>query len=71
MQLLLRLGFEQSDIRMPEEVRFGSSSRDLSIPLDAPLGRVGALDTWAARVENGILPRVKDITEEALAILTY
>jgi 2-oxoisovalerate dehydrogenase E1 component len=42
--------------------------------LDAPIGRVGALDTWVAyhpEVENEILPQVRDVEHEMERVLTY
>jgi len=42
--------------------------------LDAPVGRIGALDTWigyAPSLENEILPQVENIVEEAARILAY
>jgi 2-oxoisovalerate dehydrogenase E1 component len=48
--------------------------RELFGQLDAPIGRVGALDTWVAynpQVENEILPQVKDIEQEMERVLRY
>ena len=42
--------------------------------LDAPVGRIGALDTWVGyspSLENEILPQVENIVEEAQRILGY
>jgi 2-oxoisovalerate dehydrogenase E1 component len=42
--------------------------------LDAPVGRIGALDTWigyAPSLENEILPQVENIVDEAARILAY
>ncbi len=42
--------------------------------LDAPVGRVGALDTWVGyhpQLESAILPQVEDIAREADRILAY
>lgn len=42
--------------------------------LDAPVGRVGALDTWVAynpELENEILPQTEDLLSEAERILSY
>ena len=42
--------------------------------LDAPVGRVGALDTWVAynpELENEILPQPEDLIREAERILSY
>jgi len=42
--------------------------------LDAPVGRIGAMDTWvgyAPTLENEILPQTENIIEEALRILSY
>ena len=49
-------------------------ARELFSSLDAPVGRVGALDTWVAyapSLENEILPQVENIVEEAGKILGY
>lgn len=42
--------------------------------LDAPVGRVGALDTWVAynpRLEDEILPQVSDLVREGERLLQY
>ena len=42
--------------------------------LDAPVGRVAALDTWIAyhpQLEAEILPQVDDLVREAERILMY
>jgi 2-oxoisovalerate dehydrogenase E1 component len=42
--------------------------------LDAPVGRVGALDTWVAyhpQLENEILPQVEDLVKQAERLLAY
>jgi len=42
--------------------------------LDAPVGRVGALDTWigySPSLEYEILPQVENIVEEAQRVLAY
>ncbi len=42
--------------------------------LDAPIGRIGALDAWvgyAPTLEYEILPQVENILEEALRVLAY
>ena len=42
--------------------------------LDAPVGRVAALDTWVAyqpQLENAILPQVEDLTAEMERLLSY
>jgi 2-oxoisovalerate dehydrogenase E1 component len=42
--------------------------------LDAPVGRVAALDTWVAynpSLENEILPQVEDVVREAERLLRY
>ncbi len=42
--------------------------------LDAPIGRVAALDTWVAynpSIENEILPQTEDVLREAERILAY
>jgi 2-oxoisovalerate dehydrogenase E1 component len=42
--------------------------------LDAPVGRVAALDTWVAyqpQLENAILPQVEDLTTEMERLLSY
>jgi 2-oxoisovalerate dehydrogenase E1 component len=49
-------------------------ARELFGRLDAPVGRIGALDTWigyAPSLENEILPQVENIVEEAARILAY
>jgi 2-oxoisovalerate dehydrogenase E1 component len=49
-------------------------ARELFGSLDAPVGRIGALDTWvgyAPTLENEILPQVENIVEEAQKILGY
>ena len=49
-------------------------ARELFGSLDAPVGRVGALDTWigySPALENEILPQVENIMEEALKTLAY
>ncbi|MEQ1947223.1 MAG: dehydrogenase E1 component subunit alpha/beta [Bryobacteraceae bacterium] len=49
-------------------------ARELFSSLDAPVGRIGALDTWvgyAPSLENEILPQVENIVAEAQAILAY
>ena len=47
---------------------------ELFSSLDAPIGRVAALDTWVAyhpQMENEILPQVENIVQEADRILSY
>ncbi|MSV34383.1 MAG: dehydrogenase [Bryobacterales bacterium] len=47
---------------------------ELFAMLDAPVGRIGALDTWigyAPSLENEILPQVENVVEEALRVLAY
>jgi 2-oxoisovalerate dehydrogenase E1 component len=42
--------------------------------LDAPVGRVGALDTWVGynpQLENEILPQVENLTAEAERLINY
>ncbi|HUA21640.1 MAG TPA: dehydrogenase E1 component subunit alpha/beta [Bryobacteraceae bacterium] len=42
--------------------------------LDAPVGRVGALDTWVGynpQLENEILPQVENLSTEAERLITY
>jgi 2-oxoisovalerate dehydrogenase E1 component len=42
--------------------------------LDAPVGRVGAMDTWVGynpQLENEILPQVEDLTAEAERLLQF
>ncbi len=42
--------------------------------LDAPIGRVAALDTWVAynpQIENEILPQTEDVIREAERLLAY
>jgi 2-oxoisovalerate dehydrogenase E1 component len=49
-------------------------SNELFEYLDAPIGRVGALDTWVGYhpvLENEILPQVENIVAEADRILAY
>ena len=66
-------------------VNAGSSSLKLSVlddadralaseAVDAPVGRIGALDTWigySPSLENEILPQVENIVEEAQRVLAY
>jgi len=47
---------------------------ELFSQLDAPVGRVGALDTWVAynpKLEDEILPQTEDLVREAGRILSY
>jgi 2-oxoisovalerate dehydrogenase E1 component len=47
---------------------------ELFSSLDAPVGRVGALDTWVAyhpRMEKEILPQVEDLESEMERVLRY
>ena len=47
---------------------------ELFTELDAPVGRVGALDTWVAynpRMEDEILPQVSDIVAEGERLLAF
>jgi 2-oxoisovalerate dehydrogenase E1 component len=49
-------------------------ARELFGMLDAPVGRVGALDTWIGyhpQLENEILPQTENIVEEAERVLAY
>jgi 2-oxoisovalerate dehydrogenase E1 component len=49
-------------------------ARELFSSLDAPVGRIGALDTWVGyhpSLEAEILPQVENIVAEAGRILTY
>jgi 2-oxoisovalerate dehydrogenase E1 component len=49
-------------------------ARELFSSLDAPVGRIGALDTWVGynpQLEDAILPQTEDIVREAEAILDY
>jgi 2-oxoisovalerate dehydrogenase E1 component len=49
-------------------------ARELFDSLDAPIGRIGALDTWVAynpEVENEILPQVRDVEHEMERVLQY
>ena len=49
-------------------------AREMFSNLDAPVGRIGALDTWvgyAPSLEDEILPQVSNIVEEAMKILAY
>jgi 2-oxoisovalerate dehydrogenase E1 component len=47
---------------------------ELFYALDAPVGRVGALDTWVGyhpQLENEILPQVDDLVRQAERLLSY
>jgi 2-oxoisovalerate dehydrogenase E1 component len=47
---------------------------ELFTDLDAPVGRVAALDTWVAynpQLEDEILPQVSDIVREGERLLTF
>lgn len=49
-------------------------ANELFSSLDAPIGRVAALDTWVGyhpQLENEILPQVENIAQEADRILAY
>ena len=49
-------------------------ARELFTSLDAPVGRVGALDTWVGYhpdLEAAILPQVSTIAAEAERVLAY
>jgi 2-oxoisovalerate dehydrogenase E1 component len=49
-------------------------ARDLFGSLDAPVGRIGALDTWigySPSLEYEILPQVDNIVAEAMRVLEY
>lgn len=49
-------------------------ARELFSSLDAPVGRVGALDTWVGyspHLEDAILPQVETIVREAERVLEY
>ncbi len=49
-------------------------AHELFSSLDAPIGRIGALDTWvgyAPTLEDEILPQVSNIVDEASKILSY
>ncbi|HUS05028.1 MAG TPA: dehydrogenase E1 component subunit alpha/beta [Bryobacteraceae bacterium] len=49
-------------------------ANELFSSLDAPVGRVGALDTWVGyhpQLENEILPQVEDLVREGERILAY
>jgi 2-oxoisovalerate dehydrogenase E1 component len=49
-------------------------ANDLFGHLDAPVGRIGALDTWVAynpKLEDEILPQTEDLVREAERILAY
>ena len=42
--------------------------------LDAPVGRVAAIDTWVGyhpQLENAILPQVEDLVAEAERLLAF
>ena len=50
------------------------ASNELFTDLDAPVGRVAALDTWVAynpQLEDEILPQVRDIMREAERLLKF
>ena len=50
------------------------AANELFTDLDAPVGRVAALDTWVAynpQLEDEILPQVRDITREAERLLKF
>jgi len=57
------------------EISGADSRASCSAGLDAPVGRIGALDTWvgyAPTLENEMLPQqVENIVEEAQRILAY
>ena len=47
---------------------------ELFTDLDAPVGRVAAMDTWVAYnplLENAILPQVDDVVREAARLLRF
>jgi 2-oxoisovalerate dehydrogenase E1 component len=49
-------------------------ANDLFSHLDAPIGRIGALDTWVAynpKLEDEILPQTQDIVRECERVLNY
>ena len=49
-------------------------ANELFTSLDAPVGRVAALDTWVGyhpQLEDEILPQVRDITREAERLLKF
>ena len=49
-------------------------ANDLFSSLDAPVGRIGALDTWVAynpKLEDEILPQTDDLAREMERILAY
>ena len=49
-------------------------ANELFTSLDAPVGRVAALDTWIAyhpQLEHEILPQVEDIVAEAERLLEF
>jgi 2-oxoisovalerate dehydrogenase E1 component len=49
-------------------------ANELFAYLDAPVGRIGALDTWVAynpKLEDEILPQTEDLAREAERILSY
>jgi 2-oxoisovalerate dehydrogenase E1 component len=50
------------------------AANELFTDLDAPVGRVAALDTWVAynpQLEDAILPQVRDIIREAERLLAF
>jgi 2-oxoisovalerate dehydrogenase E1 component len=49
-------------------------ANELFSDLDAPVGRVAALDTWVGynpQLENEILPQVDDLIREGSRLITY
>jgi 2-oxoisovalerate dehydrogenase E1 component len=49
-------------------------ANELFAHLDAPIGRIGALDTWVAynpKLEDEILPQTEDLVRECERILNY
>jgi 2-oxoisovalerate dehydrogenase E1 component len=49
-------------------------ANELFTELDAPVGRIAALDTWVAynpQLENQILPQVEDLVREGKRLLTF
>ena len=49
-------------------------ANELFTSLDAPVGRVAALDTWVGyhpQLENAILPQVEDLAREMDSLLAY
>ena len=71
---MLRVAVPYGEIRSDQLRALARIARELFSSLDAPVGRIGALDTWvgyAPSLENEILPQVENIVAEAQNILAY